>query len=303
MLFMYRKKKSIGCLFLAMCLLTIFTACSSTNENASKISKTSIDKQSVAMKRDEDRNHFVIKNGILIKYTGNFDSEKEIILPKEVSTIGKKAFSLGKEDKKKAVGLLKTAHISIPAHVTLEKGSFEHMGPMEVVFEEGREEIDEEAFFDSVITGIESKVVLPSTVKILKKRCFCNVLGGSFLTVELNDEIEIIEDAALLGAYAQTIPKSVKKIGKNALGDWGRLPQQLPEGVEVLESHFIDLESGKIHIPSSVKKIGRNAVWWSEDAEERGYCVAKDNAYYKSDKKGWLYTKEGKKVWSSSKCY
>lgn len=253
--------------------------------------------QATELPRDESTDHFVIEQGKLVKYTGGFDREREIVLPSDVKVIGKKAFSLGKNDRKKPVGLLETLHLSIPAQVKLEREAFAEMGPMKIVFEEGRRVIEEEAFWGSVRAGIKSEVVLPDTITTLKKRCFCN-FGGSFLTVKLGSGVEIIEDYALKGDFVETIPSSVKKIGKEAFGDWGWLPNDLPEGVETLASHFLDLTYGKVYIPASVKKIGIEAVGWTEDdAMDQGYVVAEDNPYYKSDDNGCLYSKDGKTLY------
>lgn len=255
--------------------------------------------QATELPRDEDASLFVVEKGTLVKYKGNFDREREIVLPSDVKVIGKKAFSLGKNDRKKPVGLLETLHLSIPAQVKLEREAFAEMGPMKIVFEEGRRIIEEEAFWGSVRAGISSEVVLPDTITTLKKRCFCNSLGGSFLTVKLGNGVEIIEDYALYGGiYVDSIPASVKKIGKEALGDWGRLPNDLPEGVETLASYFLGLAYGKVYIPASVKKIGIEAVYWTEDdAIDQGYVVAEDNPYYKSDDNGCLYSKDGKTLY------
>lgn len=253
--------------------------------------------QATELPREEDASLFVVEKGMLVKYKGNFDREREIVLPSDVKVIGKKAFSLGKEDRKKPVGLLETLHLSIPAQVKLEREAFAKMGPMKIVFEEGRRVIEEEAFWGSVHEGIKSEVVLPDTITTLKKRCFCNFLCGPFLTVKLGSGVEIIEDYALAGDYVETIPSSVKKIGKGAFSDWGRLPNDLPEGVETLASDFLDLTDGKVYIPASVKKIGINAVCWTEDGADQGYVVAEDNPYYKSDENGCLYSKDGKTLY------
>lgn len=292
--------KKIYPIIMIVSLGIVLSACAQSEDRtvtSDKAASSAAIRESTAVPRDEDPQHFLVKNGTLLRYKGDFDSEKEIVLPSNVKKIGEKAFSLGKSDRKKPVGLLKTVHLSIPAEVALEKGAFTDMGPMKITFEEGRKEIEEDAFFNSVRTGIQSEVVLPDTVTTLKKRCFMNSLGGSFLTVKLGSGVEIIEDSALAGVYVQTIPDSVKKIGKRAFADWGRLPQELPEGVETLGSHFIDIVDGKIHIPSTVKKIEVNAVWWRDDAKDCGYIVAEDNPYYKSDEKGWLYSKDGKTLY------
>lgn len=297
---MEKKFGSLWTVLAIMLLGMVLSAC--TQNKGSTVSSSQKDEsaatpQATELPREEDDSLFVVEKGTLVKYKGNFDREREIVLPSDVKVIGKKAFSLGKNDRKKPVGLLETLHLSIPAQVKLEREAFAEMGPMKIVFEEGRRVIEEEAFWGSVRAGIESEVVLPDTITTLKKRCFCNFLCGPFLTVKLGSGVEIIEDYALAGDFVETIPSSVKKIGKRAFGDWGRLPNDLPEGVETLASEFLDLAYGKVYIPASVKKIGINAVGWTEDGADQGYIVAEDNPYYKSDDNGCLYSKDGKTLY------
>lgn len=259
-------------------------------------SKTTAD-TSDSLQVIKDRRYFEIENGVLLKFFGGFVNEAEIILPTEVKKIGKEAFSLTKEEKHKPVGQLATLHLSISKQVELEPYAFQNMGPMIVSFEKGRTNIEERAFFGSVHTGISSEVVLPDSVVTLEKDCFRNNLGGSHLHIKLGSGIQKIADGALYGVSVDVIPASVRYIGKEAFGEWGYLPNDLPEGVQTLGSHFLDLTYGRINIPSSVKEIAPDAVWWQEDSEKCGYDVAEDNPYFASDSNGWLYSKDGKTLY------
>lgn len=261
---------------------------------ANKISKLLRQPTATAIQKITDSSVFQISNGKLIRYTGGFSKEVDLVLPKEVKTIEKHAFSLSAEEKKKPTGLLNKVHVTIPKDVKLEKGAFSNMGPMIVTFEEGRTKLEEEAFFDSVINGVQSEVYLPHSIRTLEKSCFCNNQCTCELTVHLPNGLRRIEERALFGTAVDAIPKTVTYIGKEAFNGLDYMPNDLPEGVKTLENSFISLSEGKIKIPASVKKIAVNAVLWNDGAQDQGYIVDKKNPYYKSDSNGWLYSKDGK---------
>ncbi len=259
------------------------------------------EKETVPTVRDESL--FEIKDGTLVRYTGGFQKEMEIVLPSQVKTIGRRAFSLSKKERKIPIGNLKMIHLTIPKDVKLEEEAFTQMGPMTITFEEGRKRIEKRAFFGSVHKTIASKVILPDSVEVLEKYCFHNSLGGSFLSIEMGNGVREIKEGALYGVAVDKIPDSVVHIGRYAFYDWGYLPNDLPEGVKTLGPAFAYLIHGKIKIPSTVTKIARDAVGWDESADDTGYIVAEGNKHYYSDEDGCLYRKkDGKRLYRSGKC-
>lgn len=258
-------------------------------------------KKTTLMTSKED--DFLVRDGVLIKYLGSYSVRKKIVLPKNVKTIGKKAFALTKEEKKKPVGTLATLELSIPKNVKLAKKAFSYMGSMKITLEEGRDVVEEEAFCDSSHYRAETEVILPDSVTVLEKRSFFNMGGGSRLTVRLGNSLRDIKEYALYGVCVKELPDSIRTIGEGAFGEWNVLPENLPDGVETLENEFLTLlPDGKVYIPASVKKIAKNAVLWEHSATEIGYVVAENNPYYRSDEKGNLYSKKtGKRIFEAKR--
>lgn len=258
-------------------------------------------KKTVLMTSKED--DFLVKDGVLIKYSGGYSVRKKIVLPKNVKTIGKKAFALTKEEKKKPIGTLATLELTIPKNVKLEKKAFAYVGSMKITLEEGRKVVEEEAFCDSSHYRGETEVILPNSVTVLEKRSFFNLGGGSRLTVRLGNSLRDIKEYALYGVCVNELPDSIRTIADGAFGEWDALPENLPEGVETLGNEFLTLlPDGKVYIPASVEKIAKNAVLWEHGATEIGYIVAEDNPYYRSDEKGNLYSKKtGKRIFEAKR--
>lgn len=237
---------------------------------------------------------FKIKNGTLIKYLGGYEKEAEIVLPKSVKRIGKRAFAVDKKSGKQN----KTLHIKIGKNVKLSECSFEKCSSMKIEFEEGREVVEKQAFMWGPSPYATVEVTLPSSVKVIQERAFYSETGDSgILQVQLVEGLERIEDEALAGVKVTKIPDTVRYIGNGAIGEVEKVENILPSHLEHLGEYSMKCYGGKIKIPSSVKNISVNAVEWIDcQGEEYGYDVAKDNPYYKSDEKGWLYSKDGTKL-------
>lgn len=243
-----------------------------------------------------EANLFEIKDGVLVKYLGDYSRAGEIVLPDSVREIGSRAFCLPKKLREKPIGLLEKQSLSIPADVKIGKEAFYGSGPLEVTLEEGRQVVEEGAFLDCTHYHSQVYVKVPDSVKIICEHAF-DIGYGGWLTVELGNGVEILEDYSLQGTYCAKLPSSIREVGTHALGDWGRIPDGLPEGVRYLERHFVDLIQGRLKVPASVRHIAVGAVSWEEEAQKMGYTVDPDNKNYRSDQYGWLYSKDGKKLY------
>ncbi len=241
-------------------------------------------------------NYFEIENGVLLRYLGDYSEMGEIVLPEEVRVIAGRAFQLPKKLREKPIGLLKTQKLSIPAHVKIEKEAFYGCGPLEVVLEEGREYVEEKAFYECTKYHCKVSVKVPDSVTLICQHAF-DIGHGGWLAVELGRRVEVLEKYALQGANANNIPSSIREIHEHALGDWGRIPEGLPEGIRYLEKHFVDLIQGRLKVPETVRHIAVGAVVWEEGARRMGYDVADNNKNYRSDQYGWLYSKDGKTLY------
>lgn len=239
---------------------------------------------------DSDK-YYQVKGTTLVKYLGEYDEEIKILLPKTVKKIASKAFSLSKKQKE-SIHKLKTVHVEIPLNIKVEKGAFGNAGPMNITFEEGRKNIDSYMFYNIGKAGCESVITLPQSTRKLGKYCFWS---EGALKVILNDGLEELEESSLAMAKVDRIPATVKIIGNNALGNNGQNCNKIPEGVKYMGTDCMIVYDKKVSIPSSVEKIELGAVLWKdrERSTIRGYEVAEDNSYYKSDKNGWLYSKDG----------
>ena len=88
---------------------------------------------------------------------------------------------------------------------------------------------------------------------------------------------------------------------------------KLPKNIKSIGDYCIGIEYypvKPVYISQNVETIGKHAFTFLKniDVVDKNkprikFVVDKKNKYYKSDKKGWIYTKDGKKVWSSSKRY
>lgn len=66
--------------------------------------------------KNETSDLFEVKDGVLIRYKGSYQTERKIILPESVKVIGKKAFSLN-EKERCMIYKLKTSTLEIPPDV------------------------------------------------------------------------------------------------------------------------------------------------------------------------------------------
>lgn len=243
-----------------------------------------------------DSHFFEIEDGILVRYLGDYSKAGEIVLPDGIKAIASRAFQLPKKLREQPIGMLETQQLKIPAHVKIYKEAFYGCGPLEVILEAGREYVEEKAFYECTKYHSKMSVKVPDTVTLICEHAF-DIGHGGWLTVELGKGVEVLEDYALQGAYAVDIPSSIREIHKHALGDWGRIPEGLPEGLRYLDKHFVDLIQGRLKVPASVRYIAVGAVVWEDGARRMGYDVASDNKNYRSDQYGWLYSKDGKTLY------
>lgn len=273
--------------------LVLTTGCRETAQVSSEPEPTlPLVKQLVSVQS----NLLEIKDGVLVRYLGDYSLAEEIVLPPEVKEIGSRAFQLPKKFRQQPIGLLETQKLTIPAGVHLQEEAFYGCGPLEITLAEGREYVEEKAFYECTRYHSKMYVKVPDTVKLICSHAF-DIGHGGWLTVELGKGVEILEQYALQGAYCVSLPASLREIDKHALGDWGRIPEGLPEGVRYLEKHFVDLIQGRVKVPASVRHIAVGAVEWEEGAQKMGYTVDSQNKNYRSDQYGWLYSKDGKTLY------
>lgn|GEM_PF-301472 len=254
--------------------------------------------------------NFKLKGSKIVEYIGGYYSAKKITIPEGVTEIGTNAFSIEDDiffqDQRDN---MKKLSLCIPKNVHIEEYAFNTIGPMKITFEEGRTVIEKRAFsgcgtYMNTRNYKDIEITLPSTVRIIEEGAFESFFCNG-ITLNLNEGLEIIGDYALRGTKC-SLPSTVKKLGDYALYDWwydyeakGELSGgyvNLPDGLIEIGNHCIFLEcpTRKIKIPASVKKIGECPVSYGANAYKGGVIVDKKNSCYKSDKNGWLYSKDGK---------
>lgn len=269
---------------------------------------------------ENDRIH--IENETLMKVDNLYKKEEKLVLPAGVSKIDKNALKYN--DNRGGYPQFTTSetlHLCIPKRVKLGPKNFELAGPMDITFEEGRQKIEPEAFAYAGHNGRCFKVTLPKTCKVIGKKAFYESLIKS---LKLNDGLIEIGDWALFTTKCD-IPDSVEKLGNHALDDWSFQSIdnhhigydieefKLPKNIKSIGDYCIGIEYypvKPVYISQNVETIGKHAFTFLKniDVVDKNkprikFVVDKKNKYYKSDKKGWIYTKDGKKVWSSSKRY
>ena len=235
---------------------------------------------------------FEIEDGVLLHYRGSYQKEIKIVLPKSVKVIGKNAFSLN-EDERKMLTKLKVSYLDISGDVKIREGAFAGAGPLKVKLLEGRKKVEKGAFRDMGKCGCESEITLADSIQSIGEYAFC--VNGA-VTVNLSNNLRRVEKYGLNGASVHSLPDSLEYLGEEALGYQGKAFDKMPEHLKEIGPSCIRLYEGRIHIPAEVRHIALNAVVWEQcsNTNVQGYEVAADNPYYKSDKNGWLYSKDGK---------
>ena len=225
--------------------------------------------------------------------TQNVDKEKD-----NQSTTSKKVYD-SNDQKEQAISTSTGNMFEIKNGVLVRyKGGYNKA--LKIVLPQKVKEIASKAF---ILTKDEKKHVgelKVSSIKIgkdvkLHKNAFYEENGTK--NVYLNNNLERIEKNGLYGAAYSDLPDSIKYLGSNSLGYASKQITKLPENLEYIGEHCLTLYGGKIKVSSHVKKMAVNAIVWEcTNSDVQGYEVDKNNLYYKSDSNGWLYSKDGKKL-------
>ena len=225
--------------------------------------------------------------------TQNVDKEKD-----NQSTTSKKVYD-SNDQKEQAISTSTGNMFEIKNGVLVRyKGGYNKA--LKIVLPQKVKEIASKAF---ILTKDEKKHVgelKVSSIEIgkdvkLHKNAFYEENGTK--NVYLNNNLERIEKNGLYGAAYSDLPDSIKYLGSNSLGYASKQITKLPENLEYIGEHCLTLYGGKIKVSSHVKKMAVNAIVWEcTNSDVQGYEVDKNNLYYKSDSNGWLYSKDGKKL-------
>ena len=177
---------------------------------------------------------------------------KEINIPEGCIEIGQGAFSDCSSLEKitlpstiKSIGACAFAKECEDSSLEAEEGA---KNILEITFAEGITKIPESCFdmgYKYHISEIKT-VIIPSSVKVIGEKAFFDI--GTPITVIIPDSVEEIEDMAFSHCVASiSLPKSLKKIGKEA---------------------FYCNQAEKIEIPEGVEEIGANAFVQGYDEDE-----------------------------------
>ena len=253
----------------------------------------------------------------VIKYNKDYQQEEEVSLPEDTVAVAYHAFAIDKKryvepetarDYKRQKSEWQKMTLCIPKDVYLEPEAFAHLGPVDMTFEPGRREIEPSAFMYALsyrFWGQTSKIQLPDTVKILRESAFYQIGYNVNAELIINNGLEEIRDYALREVRCD-LPDSVRKLGEGALSDWHPVHEfSLPENLQEIGDNAIDIcaEVGEeikepIYIPRSVRKIGINPITYEELRKNTcGVKVDPKNKKFKSDDRGWLYSKDGKTLY------
>lgn len=229
----------------------------------------------------------------------------KVKIPKDTVAIGEEAFSAIEEHTGSGYELIspiKKIRVKIPKDVYLERQSFSTMGSADITFEEGRSVIERGAFSCAGIAeNMDIKITLPSTVKVLQEEAFYHDLSSNNLQINLNEGLDIVEDRALAETTCD-LPSTIRVLGKNALYRWKPASKlKLPNHLEEIGDFCMCFPAEyaekmeRVKIPASVKKIGINPV--SYEYTGPGVDVDPANPFFKSDKKGWVFSKDEKSMY------
>ena len=253
------------------------------------------------------RDGFTMQGCKIVKYLSAYEKEELVKFPEDTVGVCRGAFAVDKSfssethvnggigrknsTKKKMV-------LHIPKNVYLEQGAFQYLGPAEITFEEGRQEIEKDAFCLAGLMEYPVKIKLPQSIKSLGTGAFQQEMRGR-LELELNEGLEEIGAFALKSTKC-SIPSTVKRIGRCALQFWKPVQGYiLPENLEEIGDNCMliggeDDPETPIRIPATVRKIGINPITYEKISEKTcGVIVDKANSNFMSTENGWLLSKNG----------
>jgi len=282
--------KKINTLFVILFAAMAFCGCGNSLQEAQVKKPDSIQQKEQKNKTSE---LFEVKDGVLIRYKGSYQTERKIILPESVKVIGKKAFSLS-EKEKCMIYKLKTSTLEIPSDVKINEYAFSGAGPLKVTLAEGRKMVEKSVFRGMGKYGSDSEVILANSIEVIDEYAFYK---GECVKVKLGSGLQQVKKYGLNGVIVRSLPDNLKQLDEESLGDSYKYVHNMPEHLERLGTHCIRInKEGRIQISASVKYIAKNAVVWenSGNGDEMGFDVAEANPNYKSDENGWLYSKDGK---------
>lgn len=250
---------------------------------------------------------YIIEGSKIIQYIGGYHEERTIDIPEGVTEIGSNAFSI---DEEADVKNMKKVTLCIPKDVKLDENAFQHIGPMCITFEEGRNIIEKSAFNGCGFLLNEEtgtiEIILSSTITSIGESSFDQGwYGCDHVKLKLNEGLEEIGAYALQGITCN-LPSTVKKLGDYALNYWSWIDEEgvdgegrcleLPKGLVEIGYQCILLEEPikAIKIPASVEKIGEHPISIGFSPALCDVIVDGENQYYQNDDNGWLYTKDGK---------
>lgn len=222
--------------------------------------------------KEEETPTFQIEGTTLVKYNGN---EENVVIPKEVKTIGKIAF--------KGKGQIKTISFESGSELTtIGQCAFEGCSSLtSIELPSTVTSIESYAFVDCLSL---TKFTMPDNVTHIGASVFesCSELS----TIELSDSLETIGERAFAECRALDIiyiPSEVKAIGPNAFYNCvNLLVLEVASDNEYYLSKdnvlytkdekelIVSVETGnsKIIIPSTVEKIHQNAFFNAEKVKE-----------------------------------
>ncbi|MBO5486909.1 MAG: leucine-rich repeat protein, partial [Eubacterium sp.] len=229
----------------------------------------------------------------------------KVTIPKDTVAIGEEAFSAidkHTDDGYELISSIRKIAVKIPKDVYLERQAFSTMGSADVTFEEGRSVIERGAFTCAGIAeDMDIKITLPSTVKVLQEEAFYHDLSSHDLQINLNEGLDIVEDRALAETTCD-LPSTIRVLGKSALYRWQPASKlKLPDHLEEIGDFCMCFTAEyaekmeRVKIPASVKKIGMNPV--SYEYTGPGVDVDPANPNFNSNKKGWVFSKDGKNMY------
>ena len=123
--------KKINTLFVILFAAMAVCGCGNSSQEAQVKKPDSIQQKE---QKNKTSDLFEVKDGVLIRYKGSYQTERKIILPESVKVIGKKAFSLSEKEK------------CMIYKLKINEYAFSGAGPLKVTLAEGRKMVEKSAF-------------------------------------------------------------------------------------------------------------------------------------------------------------
>ena len=228
---------------------------------------------------------FMMEGNTVIRYTGDYEKNRTIVLPEGTKKIAGGAFTVAQN--LCPIEYICTTKLNIPGGIEVEKEAFRNCAKMRITLEEGWTSVPTEAFAHMVeedtVKGKNQwiEVTLPSSCRRLEERAFetkwfkekstdqsileydTGNVGVQPVTVSLNDGLEYIGDNALFGIMNNMLPKDLKYLGENyflSMYSLGSGNFDITDPIDSSTEYIMQETAYTLPVPDHLEKVSEKGI-------------------------------------------